>query len=163
MALGIPWVNLGVISWLNGASLPGAAGHREWVAADGDDSIRLAVGLVQLPVRLAEARIGLRGQLARRSLLDTAGRGPRRCPRGRGVGGPGKQSSPGRLLRGDQGIGLCRNDRLLAYLISRLRLTTGVSEQSGTSDWPGQASPCLPGPTRSSVRAEWTPWRRRRR
>jgi protein O-GlcNAc transferase len=74
------WMGVPVVSRLGdshvsrvGASLLGAAGHPEWIARGDEDYIRIAADLASDPVRLAEIRARLRGELERSPLLDHAG------------------------------------------------------------------------------------------
>jgi protein O-GlcNAc transferase len=74
------WMGLPVVSLHGdrhlarvGTSLLSAIGHAEWIAADVEDYVRIAVGLAQDPARLAGYRAGLRGEITSSPLGDHAG------------------------------------------------------------------------------------------
>lgn len=60
-----------------GASLLGAVGHPEWVAADWDDYTRIAAGLGRDPARLAGISAGLQADVQASALFDHAGQAER--------------------------------------------------------------------------------------
>lgn len=74
------WMGVPVVTLLGrthagrvSASLLGAAGTPEWIAADAESFVSIAAGLAGDRGRLLEARRGLRARLAGSSLLDGAG------------------------------------------------------------------------------------------
>jgi protein O-GlcNAc transferase len=60
-----------------GVSLLTAVQHREWIAGDPNEFVRLAVELANDPTRLAQARETLRADMASSALLDHAGQASR--------------------------------------------------------------------------------------
>lgn len=78
------WMGVPVVSMAGdrhasrvGTSLLRAAGHPEWVARDPDEYIRIAMNLAMDPMRLNEAKRGLRGDLSQSALMDHAGQARR--------------------------------------------------------------------------------------
>src|SRR5213076_2895248 len=54
----------------HGASLLSAVGHREWIAGNRDEFVRIATGLASDPGRLAGIRKNLRADVRSSALLD---------------------------------------------------------------------------------------------
>lgn len=77
--MGVPVVTLAGDRHMSrvGVSLLNAAGHPEWIAANAEDYVRIAVELAGDRARLAAWRTGLRDDLARGALLDHVGQGAR--------------------------------------------------------------------------------------